>query len=700
MSERVTQSVPSATRVKRSRFAALLDISILIISVLALLGALNVFAQRSEFRAQIDATKTRAYSLSEQTQQLLSDLKGDWTVAVLMVQDNTDAAVRRQIDEVLRRYTSANESIEVMRVDPSDPASLVRYESLLARLRNLYGEKVERYDQALDAGIEAFRDLQLFAQQHAATLQQAAQRVPQGDPAGRMIQQRVRVVTLLAQKGQSVLDEVDQARATSASRPIADYDAARSILTEALSQWATELDDLGRQFAQWRNDAQVDAELRRFGELAEPMFTRKAEQLAVAADDLRQLPELELSTIGRQLQEGEAAVVIGPNGAAVIPASQLFARSGARRQADRSVTFDRRFRGEQLISAAIRSLVIEHLPRVVFVHSNEQSLLNRRSEDVDLLGLATQLKSARFDVDEWRVPDEDQPSADDSQPTVWFVVPPSQRQGLAVSEREQQLISAVRALIESGENVLLSVHPSMLPGYGQQDPWAQLAEPFGFKPDTSRVIFESRLVSEDRKQTERGQAILDFNTGHAIGRALQGQQTYFALPVPIQMPEDSAEENVDQFVIAAIEPKADRWLESNWSANPDTLASAQGTRFDQPQPIVVAGRRPHPVERRDQRLLLVGSGGWMLSYIADVMVNVGGQRAALVNPGNYELAHNAIAWLADMDELIAESPTSRSVARLEGLTAGARRAWFWLLLVALPLTVLGAGLGVWFVRRR
>jgi hypothetical protein len=194
--------------------------------------------------------------------------------------------------------------------------------------------------------------------------------------------------------------------------------------------------------------------------------------------------------------------------------------------------------------------------------------------------------------------------------------------------------------------------------------------------------------------------MLDFETDHAIGRALQGQQTYFALPVPIQLQETNENNSVERFVIAEIEPKADRWLESNWSANPETLAAAEGSRLRNPQPIVVAARRPHPVERRDQRLLLVGSGGWMLSYIADVMVNVGGDRAALVNPGNYELAHNAIAWLAGMDQLIAESPTSRGVARLEGLTGGARRAWFWLLLVVLPLGVLGTGLGVWFVRRR
>ena len=60
----------------------------------------------------------------------------------------------------------------------------------------------------------------------------------------------------------------------------------------------------------------------------------------------------------------------------------------------------------------------------------------------------------------------------------------------------------------------------------------------------------------------------------------------------------------------------------------------------------MATERSSPSGSGPQRVLTVASGGWMLSYVADVAVNVGGERYALVNPGNHELMLSGVAWLA------------------------------------------------------
>ena len=111
-----------------------LNVTGFIVGVIALVAVLNFLAQRDHFRLRFDMTKTRAYSLSEQTQVLLDDLQGQWTIAIVMVEANADRAVRRQVNEVLRRFTQASPQITAMRIDPTDPATLNDYESLLANL--------------------------------------------------------------------------------------------------------------------------------------------------------------------------------------------------------------------------------------------------------------------------------------------------------------------------------------------------------------------------------------------------------------------------------------------------------------------------------------------------------------------------------------------------------------------------------------
>ncbi len=90
----------------------------------------------------------------------------------------------------------------------------------------------------------------------------------------------------------------------------------------------------------------------------------------------------------------------------------------------------------------------------------------------------------------------------------------------------------------------------------------------------------------------------------------------------------------------------------------------------------------------------------MLSYIADVVIPLGGERVALANPGNYELLLSSVAWLAQMDELIAPSPISQQVARLDGITAAVLRVWWWGVLAGMPGGCLLLGVAVWVVRRR
>ncbi|MHC5022989.1 MAG: hypothetical protein ACYTGG_03620 [Planctomycetota bacterium] len=680
------------------RAAHWIQVALFLAGVAGLGITATYFAQRAPLRMQVDATKTRAYSLSEQTTRLLAGLDGDWTIALLMIESDSDPALRRQIDEVLRRFTEATDRLTIERIDPTDPRTLTRYDALLVRLRELYADEIAAYDEAVDRGLDGLTELQSFARQHSVELEEIRAQLAADDRYREPVQQIVGWLGLVSRQCDAAAEEAIQSRETTESRPLPDYDTARSVLALTLSNAANNLFDVAQLYDQWTNDPEVDDGLRQFASAARTTLEARARDLAVAADPLRRLEPLELSAIGRQFGEGEAAVIIGPEQAQVIRASQIFPRLS--QTVGGVVTFDQRFRGEQVLAASIRSMTVEHMPLVVFVHADGQSLLRRRDRAADLVGPSTTLRAARFDVEEWMIgQDQQRPTGESGQPVVWIVVPPLFGQHFEPTPEDVQLIRTAQRLLDEGEPVLISLYPSLLTKFGQPDPWRPLLTPFGLDADTPRMIYERVRVSEDDTEIYRWQILQDYDADHPVAAAVNGQRTYFDAPVPVWLTDEAAAAG-RHWILAAIDPSPQRWIEDDLARPVDELDEPTAEQqFDAPVPIVVASERPHPTGIGAQRIVAVGSGGWMRSTIADPTVNVGGGRVALQNPGNYELMLGSIAWLAGLDDLIAESPVSRQVARLEGLDGTARVVSGWILVAGMPSVALFLGLGVWFVRR-
>ncbi len=676
------------------------NLALFLVGIVTIGVVVNFFAARPGLRLRIDATKTRAYSLSEQTRRLLAGLSDDWTIAMVMVADSIDQPMLRQVNEVLTRYTQASPHISVVRIDPTDPRTLGEYEDILAQLRLIYQDQIAQYERLLEQGHEAVESFTVFLQQQTGRLDALRQSIEAADPHNEEIDQLLQVLALRLQQTEQVQQNVKQAMRLDESRPLPDYETARSVLAAALRGWADEQYRIVQMFNRWRSSVETSPAVRQLASDREA-FASRARQLALVADGLKHLAPLELGRIARAFDQGEAAIVIGPQGAVVVPSSQLFSKLNLRKGGAGEVTFDQRFRGEQAISAAIRSQLVDHMPMVVFIHAQDESMVRRRDRQVDLVGATNVLKAARFEVQEWVVGKSDTPVPAQGQPMVWIVVPSPARQGLEPTEAERALIAAVRQLLADGEPVLLSVYPSRLPGLGRPDPWQAVVEQLGLQADTARVVYEQVRLSPQEVSRERGQAIRDFRGDHPIAKAIHGQQTYFALPVPIRS-IDEASIGGQQQVIADIASSPNRWLEKDWAVDPQSLDDPKpDERFLEPVPIVVAVERLHPLERgRWQRSIVVGSGGWMLSYIADVVIPLGGDRVALANPGNYELLLSSVAWLAQMDELIAPSPISQQVARLDGITPAVQRVWWWAVLAGMPGGCLMLGVVVWVVRRR
>jgi len=683
-----------------------LNLAVYLAAILTIAVVVNVIAAHPALRWRADATKTRAYSLSEQTVNLLEDIEGDWTIAVILTTDGVDPALLRQIEQVLDRYDRVSPNLSVVRIDPADPASLDSYEALLIRLRRSYAEPIAEYDAALDDGRRVLERLTVFLQQQIGSLVTVSNGLAEDDAARSQIEQLLAIISLRLDQVRQVEIELDRALAIDESRPLADYETARSILAVSLDTWADEFFKIVKLFNGWRDSVATDMAVRRFAATHRDEYDDWVQELAGCADPLKQLPPLELARIGRSLEAGETAIVFGPNGAAVIPPEQLFSRLNLRRRGSGIVAFDQRFRGEQAISAAIRMLSDGgKMPVVVLVHAQDHSLLRRRDQNIDFMGSAEMLQASRFDVREWIVALSNRPRVPRDRATVWVVVPPPipQRTTLTITEAEQKLIDVTHALIADGEAVLLGLTPSPLTRTGMRDPWRELTTPFGLTVDTTRTIFESARDEAGQVINQRVIQLSNYLPGTAIGLAVHGMQTVFDLPVVITLDDDasgSVAPDVRREIVLAVEPGEDRWLETDWMLNPDSLDEPTADqRLDRPAPIVVAAERRNPVKTGQQRILVVGSGGWLLSYLADVVVPVGGARMVLVNPGNFELLMAGITWLAGDDDRIATSPVSRQVARLEGVTESVQLLWRWVALAIMPGGCLALGIFVWTVRR-
>ncbi|MCH2161876.1 MAG: hypothetical protein MK085_08395, partial [Phycisphaerales bacterium] len=216
----------------------------------------------------------------------------------------------------------------------------------------------------------------------------------------------------------------------------------------------------------------------------------------------------------------------------------------------------------------------------------------------------------------------------------------------------------------------------------QVDPWAGVLADFGVEVETGNVVYEwmPKTRSSPDSSVLNWQAIDSYPAveEQILAGAMRGKRLFLNHPTPVRIEPSPG---VDVGVVASIEPSVLRFVENDWRGDGARIRRLpEDKRFTEPVPAVVA------IQRDDQRILVVGSGGWMLSGIVNESGSLGGERLVLANPGNRELALSGVAWLAGMDDLVATAASGREVSRFSALSGRSRLAW----MVILPL-VLGFG---------
>ena len=670
------------------RASARLEGAVFVVSAGAALVALVALASQPATRVELDATKTRSYSLAPSTESLLASLEGRWKVLLFVDAAKADPAVLRQIDEVLERFHDANDAVEARRIDPTDPASSGVFEGELAAIVSMRASDLAKCEDAIRRGLDVFDAFRAEAGTQTAGLRAAAGQLSAGNSGEKPANENVRrTLEQLAGFFAQIASDGDQFRArvvelsqTSATRPLPDIEGARSALAQGFRVWSDQLASAATLFSNWRTQPSLPASVRNIAQARIASFEEMATKMLAARQELEALPELEFDVLGRELVGGEAAVVVGNGRIATVPAWRIFPKSsGVEGDAGR---YSFSFRGEEVLSGAIRSIATGSMPEVVFVHCERDSLLKRKQDFSDLTAMADALRSAGFSVVEWTPGRGERPIARDKRPQVFVVLPALRRAQLDLSREEKLLATVASELVAEGAPVLFTAGRSMLAVLGQPDPWQILLAPFGIAPDAGKVVLEL-VAAEDGTPTAQPWQLVRRVPPSPMAPRLAGRPLLLNQPMPVQL-DEPAPNGVWRETIVEIEPAEARWLADDWRGDGDGVREVPDrTRLREALPVAVIAERKlaqgQPAQGQPaqgaQRVALVASGGWMLTSLADLSDDLGGGRTALGNAGNRELLLALAAWLAGRDELLDAGLSGREVPRIEGLEDTARRTW-------------------------
>ncbi|MEM9066734.1 MAG: hypothetical protein AAGB51_14740 [Planctomycetota bacterium] len=642
---------------------------------LGLMAAALVFAGLlvERYERRFDVTATADHRLSERTRLVLSELRGDWRL-VLAVDASTLAGDRfRRLRDVLETFAAAESldgaAIEPVVLDLSDPRGATGYRELIEDLAESERGRIEAQRERVEAVVEELERIARAAPRISSELGAIAtaidERVPSAEANRTFFLQQAAAVRGIGEDTGPVVEAVRQrldpeqapgVGSIQISRP----DLASAALSQPTDAVLAQIGTLARELARFGGSAAVPTELRERTLVLAGEVGQFRDRFAQLADAIARMPRPDVLRIADALASGEAMIVAGPAGVTAIDLAALLP-DGAALEALGLRAADARQRAEELIATAIGSLVLAEPPIVVLVHGETQRFLGRApvfERGRERLGLRG------IDVVEWPATVErERPSLTDfdpagTRPVVYLTLAPdgtaAAGAGSAGAERLRTWADALIDVVESGDPLLLTLNPSVLPSFGDADPQNEVLSAFGLRAGTDRPMLGERREAGDRVVLTDLETIAA-DSNHPLGRAVSGQR--LLLPWPVGIEGEGA-------AVVRTTPADGLWFEDEWLGLWRTPRNQRALlesppEFDQgsddlvtDSTLVVAAQRE--LDGELARLVAVGSNAWHIDQVVGQAALIDG-RAVPFYPGNLELLEAAVYWLAGQETLIAPS---------------------------------------------
>lgn len=624
-------------------------------------------------RVQSDWTRAGLFEISPSTRDLLATMQGAWRIT-LVAPGDVDAEVRLQVGQVLRAFDDAareaSRNLSVGSFDPANPGDAPAYGAWLEELDQRFARDQRAYDQALARAAEDLDAFERFTAAVRPDLRDTVAALPASSADRTSLDQVRGLFDQLSEQFPAFRQRIDGLRVASEERPFPDRAGAARAYEELFRAWSQQLVGIARDLVERSVGDDVPDALRAFVAEHARAFDAQGQSLRLAQDRLLLLPQDEPGRLAEAISRGAAAVIEGPSGVAVLPGWQLFPSTVGERAPDR------RFRGEEAIAAAMRSLQSSDRLCVVLVHAEQRSLMKPSGNGADLSALVDAVRLGRGEVLEWIVTAGGEPTGAEGARRAYLIVPPNERAVGEPSRRERELLSATRRLIERGDPVILSIGPSVRALAGQVDPWAGLAAALGAGASTGGIVVDDVAVGEGRREPRSDQLFAGLRGDGPLARALDGQRV--RLPSVVAL-----EPTAGAIPLASIDPATGRRIDREWRAG----SRRRGNESLGAPVAAIVAHEPVP----GRRSIVIACPDWMLSAVAARRTPVAGGHPALTDPGNLALATQGALWVAGLDALMSASASGRDAARVHAVPG----LWW---AMGSPFLVIVAGAVV--VRRR
>ena len=709
------QSPPATRRLPGARLRRLRcwTLSLLfILSTLASVVLANLIVHRVPTR--IDVTGIGLYELSPRTRAVLERLEGDFELILAgpwsdPQQLRLDARIVAQVLDTLAEIAERSPRLNLEILDATRPQARERLATVFQRLAQRERTAIDEYLAQVRSAREALADAIARIDRLQGDLATLAQ---QAGPEGPI---RAQLATWSQQAGVLGADLRRRAEAADAAlsrtvlaSTVSRADEAARICEAALSRFEQELNALAQGLRNLADSPQTPLPVADALTPLASRLDREREAAARARDALERTPVPDAIRASRALERASVALLIGPpaSGLTAIDLDALFPTIPPE-QAREGLEADLRGHTESVVTLALSALINPHTPIVVFVHANAQANL---FESGAVARLQRELEARRIDTVEWGVVAQRSPpnlaelDPAGTRPVVYVVIPTDA--GVAMGDdpalsgpsRARRLAQVVADLMNAGEALLLSLQPSVQRAWGETDELARTIEAFGLRASTDLALLrESRPAGQ--RVVEGALDVLGIPGSHPIADSLGMLPVHLRWVVPIAPTDD------ENGATPLLRTDGDGiWGESEWQGLWQTRTQAlawSGVGVPTPTPrlddldgpwdVAFAASRASPQGSGTQRLVVVGANGWFFDAERAAQVRIEGVTTA-EHPGNGQLFESAILWLSGQDELIAQGPSARAVARIGPIPDRVRLAIAWGLIAGLPLGVLFLGL--------
>jgi len=709
----VTAGVLESKRIARARSkAAMIWVAFLIATTASAVLA-GVLAH--DHRVRFDVTSTGEHRLGPRARQMVDLIDAPTELVFAVDRTRSDQRAADLVGDVLGAYERASDQITYRPIDLSNSRGLEQTDRLLRELASREQVTIDAALASLTSNAASMRSVAEGLTGLASQLDQVRDAIDPASPSAQTNRAFFDQRAGLARLGARTLAEqaLSFEAAISDPEPSTGLPAFDRVAPPGIGVWRERragLTDLATQTSAFAGSQLATGNAGALARSAAQTAADLRDRAAIAQEQLERLPRIDAIRVARALETGEALLVVGPPELgvaaidldALLPSTELLDRAGV------SPAGFIGPRAQDLVATAIGSLLRPDRPIVVFTHGGRPGELLGSGEFV--AKVVERLNRSGIDALEWAGAEESSPQGlssldpSSSRPVVYLVISADStaRSGegrLTGVQRAEQLAASIQRVIDAGGSVLLSLNPSVFPTYGDADPMARLAVPFGIVAKTGTPLFRERVGPGGRLADPLTTAVTEGGE-HPIASAARGLPFAFPWAVPIEL-TTTPDANAFPLVTITGDDASDAWAETQWLDYWSTPGQSRTLMRDQPAfnegadtrsqewVVAAAGERTNRVST--QRIVVVASNGWATDSVVEAAEQLVDGRITTRFPGNGTLLDASIAWLTGQDELIAPSADARRIATIEPLNPSQLTTIRWILLGVVPGLILIAG---------